>query len=101
MKQNKGKIFEADFKKSAKQKMFVYRLRDSPASFNQNEHIKYIPRNISDFIMYKWPNMYLVECKSHKGVSIPFSDLKTKKSDNRIKDMAEASNYKGVKSAFF
>lgn len=28
--------------------------------------------NISDFIGYIYPNIYYLECKTHKGASIPF-----------------------------
>ena len=32
-------------------------------------------RNICDFIAYKYPNIYYLECKSHKGNTFPLSCL--------------------------
>ena len=31
--------------------------------------------NISDYIGYSYPNIYYLECKSHKGASIPFTAI--------------------------
>lgn len=31
--------------------------------------------NICDFIGYSYPNIFYLECKSHKGASIPFEDI--------------------------
>lgn len=31
--------------------------------------------NISDYIGYSYPNIYYLECKSHKGASIPFTSI--------------------------
>ena len=31
--------------------------------------------NISDYICYNYPNQYFIECKSHKGASIPFTKI--------------------------
>lgn len=31
--------------------------------------------NISDFIAYVYPNIYYIECKTHKGASFPFANL--------------------------
>lgn len=31
--------------------------------------------NISDFIAYRKPNIFYLECKTHKGASIPFDNI--------------------------
>ena len=31
--------------------------------------------NVCDFICYKYPNIFYIECKSHKGASFPFVNL--------------------------
>lgn len=31
--------------------------------------------NICDYIGYSYPNIFYLECKSHKGASIPFEDI--------------------------
>ena len=30
---------------------------------------------VSDFICYNYPNIYYIECKSHKGASFPFTNF--------------------------
>lgn len=30
---------------------------------------------ISDFVCYKYPNIFFIECKTHKGASIPFDAI--------------------------
>lgn len=32
--------------------------------------------NICDFICYNYPNIFFIECKEHKGASIPFSKIR-------------------------
>lgn len=31
--------------------------------------------NVSDFVGYSYPNMFYLECKTHKGASIPFTNI--------------------------
>ena len=31
--------------------------------------------NVCDFICYNYPNIYYIECKTHKGASFPFTNL--------------------------
>lgn len=31
--------------------------------------------NVSDFITYNYPNIFFIECKTHKGASIPFDAI--------------------------
>ena len=92
-KKNPGKDFENDIAKSSEKRgIFCYRLRDQAASFNQaDSKLRFSIRNICDFIMYQYPYAYLVECKSHLGSSIPFTALKSKEKDHRIRDMAMES----------
>lgn len=98
---NPGKDFENDIKDSSENRgIFCYRLRDPAASFNQaDSNLRFSVRNMCDFMMFNSPTLFLIECKSHKGLSIPFTVLKTKEKDNRIKDMAEASfKHEGVEA---
>jgi hypothetical protein len=30
---------------------------------------------VSDFICYNYPNIYYIECKTHKGASLPFTNI--------------------------
>jgi len=68
---NRGKGFEAKFKEDF--------LRSIPSStidrlYDQVSGYKTIS-NISDFIGYKKPNIFYLECKSIKGNTFPFTNL--------------------------
>lgn len=73
---NTGKKFEEDIKKSIDDTAFLYRLRDSGGSWQGGEKSRFTPSNICDFILFKSPRMYLLELKSHKGKSIPYTVIK-------------------------
>lgn len=49
-------------------------------------------RNISDFIVYKYPHQYFIECKSVHGNTLPFSNI----TENQWQGMLEMSKIKGV-----
>lgn len=49
---------------------FCYRLNDQVSGYYGAS------RNVSDFICYKKPIIYLVECKSHEGNTFPLSALR-------------------------
>lgn len=66
---NIGKKFEQIFKQDWEetvQNSFIYRLKDTQSGYKG-------VGNVSDFICYKLPNLFLVECKTHKGKYFPFS----------------------------
>ena len=71
MSDNRGKEFEhklrADFIKSIPNST-IDRLYDSMNGFRGIS-------NISDFIGYAYPNIFYIECKTHKGASIPFDQI--------------------------
>ena len=68
---NQGKAFEAVFKKDW-EKTFgdnsIDRIYDSVSGYATIS-------NISDFIGYYYPNIFYLECKSHKGASIPIANI--------------------------
>jgi len=49
-------------------------------------------RNISDFIIYHYPNQYFIECKSVHGNTLPFSNI----TENQWNGMLEMSKLRGV-----
>lgn len=53
-------------------------------------------RNPCDFILYKTPNIYLLELKSHKGKSIPFGALQA----YQIESLHRYSQMDGVVAGF-
>lgn len=54
-------------------------------------------RNICDFIAYKYPYQYFIECKSHHGNTLPFSAI----TENQWKGMLEQSKVDGVIAGVF
>lgn len=68
---NKGKIFENIFKENWKKcfpKTFCLRLNDSLGGF----------KNINtpcDFLCFPGDKLFMIECKSHNGASIPFDAI--------------------------
>lgn len=71
MTQNYGKAFEARFKEDFI-KTFpegsIDRIYDSVSGYKSIS-------NICDFVGYVYPNIFYIECKSHKGASIPFDNI--------------------------
>lgn len=69
---NYGKQFEVKFKQDwlkSFPESFLLRLNDQVSGY------KYTSSNICDFIGYTDGKLYLLECKSHAGASLPFSDV--------------------------
>lgn len=91
MAQNAGKIFEADIKASVPDRCWLYRLRDNASSFAGGSNTRFTSTNICDFLMLddKTQTLYLLECKSTKGTSIPLSMIR----NNQIKGLQEASEH--------
>ncbi|MCK9470237.1 MAG: hypothetical protein M0Q88_00595 [Bacilli bacterium] len=68
---NRGKSFEIKFKNDFKKsfpKGTIDRLYDSVSGYMGVS-------NISDFIGYNYPNIFYLECKTHKGNTFPWSAL--------------------------
>lgn len=101
MSKNPGKIFEGDIQDSAKkQGIWVLRLNDTSLSWMKEKNMRFTPTNIADFIIYKYPNLFLVECKSTEGKSISFQrtpeDSKGMIMTHQISDLINAGLAKGV-----
>lgn len=86
---NKGKKFEDVIKESFLKvpDVSIDRLRDAPRKLKGVD-------NPSDFIVYKKPHEIYVECKSHKGNTLPFSCIR----EEQIKGMREKAKIDGVKA---
>ena len=84
---NLGKKFEDVVKESFLKcpDVSIDRLRDAPKKMKNVD-------NPSDFIVYKYPHEIYVECKSHKGNTLPFSCIR----EEQIKGMSEKSQIDGV-----
>lgn len=89
MAKNEGKKFEEDFKSSFGDRFWVYRLRDNAASFGNGNKTRFASSNICDFIVWHddTKTLYLMELKSTKGTSIPYTMIK----DNQISGLTDAN----------
>ncbi len=71
MSDNYGKNFEVKFKKD-----FLKTVPNSTIDrIYDTVNGLYGVRNICDFIGYSYPNIFYLECKTHKGASIPFENI--------------------------
>ena len=88
-KANKGKIFEDVIKKSFEkaQGVSIDRLRDAPKKMKNVD-------NPSDFIVYKKPHEIYIECKSHKGNTLPFTCIR----EEQWNGLEDKSQIDGVKA---
>lgn len=91
--QNQGKQFEKDFIKSVPDTVFHYRFKDGTAGFAgaQNENVRFQAKNICDFQLFDG-RLILLELKSHKGKSIPFSCIR----ENQLSELSKAEIYPGI-----
>lgn len=72
MATNYGKAFEERFKNDWKSTFLngtIDRLPDQMSGYKGSG------QNICDFIGYVYPNIFYIECKAHKGASIPFANI--------------------------
>ena len=84
---NRGKQFEDVIKKAFLKvpDVSIDRLHDQTNGFVGSS-------NICDFIVYKEPYEYYIECKTVHGASLPFRNI----SDNQWNGMLEKSKIQGV-----
>ena len=86
MAENRGKQFETIIKKSFESvsNTAVIRLHDQTSGFKGST-------NLCDFIVYRYPRLYLIECKSIHGNTFPLANI----TDNQWR-MAEFEELNGV-----
>lgn len=105
---NSGKRFEEDFCNSVdKNKLFVYRLKDSAQSYNNSKGTKFTWDNPCDFFIYNCKSqfLYAIECKSTKFKTMNFQFNKNDSGSkmikyHQIKSLSDFSVYKGMIPCF-
>ena len=87
---NRGKQFEGIIKDAFMKlsDVSIDRLHDQMTGY------KVTSANICDFIVYKKPYEYYIECKSVHGNTLPFSNI----TDNQWRGLLEKSKIEGVKA---
>lgn len=85
---NKGKAWEEHFKNNWKKcfpNTFIFRLKDNMNGYKETSG------NPCDFLCFPGENkLFMVECKEHKGASIPFTAIP------QYERLLEYKNYPGV-----
>lgn len=89
MAKNEGKAFEGDIFKSIPEGLFKRRIKDDMGGFKG-------VCNDCDIEIFRKPMLVLMECKSHKGKSIPFTDIR----DNQLDGLLKVSGVEGVRTGF-
>lgn len=83
---NRGKDFEANFREQLNNNGFdVNRVADNTAGYMGG-------RNICDFIVYNYPNIFYFELKTTKGNTLPFSNI----TDNQFNGLIEKEKVAGA-----
>ena len=92
---NYGKKWEQKIKSMCKrEKIFCYRLKDSPSSFYKGDkNLRFTMNNISDFFLYYDGCLLIVEAKSTAGTSLPYTNFR----QTQIKELTvNTDRYPGV-----
>lgn len=93
---NPGKLFEQDFVNSMPLGAYAYRLKDCPAWVSQCEcpggGTRFTPANDYDFAVFWSGNLWALELKSVKGVSLRFDALR----ENQANGLFKAATFPGV-----
>lgn len=102
---NEGKAFENDIKESCKsQEIFCMRLNDTSLSYIKEKQARFTPTSRCDFILYRLPNMFSLECKSTKYKSMSFQLTPDRPEGmikaHQIKSLIELSQVEGIFAGF-
>lgn len=89
---NSGKRFENNFRLSVPSNVFYYRFKDGTSSWDKGTITRFQHKNICDSMLFYQNKLFLIECKSHKGKSLPLSRIR----DNQVEELLKASKYDGI-----
>lgn len=84
MSYNKGKAWEAKFVQDWEKSFpntFIFRLKDQMTGYKETSG------NPFDFLCFTGTKLFLIECKEHKGASIPFNAISQYERLLRYKDL--------------
>jgi penicillin-binding protein-related factor A (putative recombinase) len=100
-----GKLFEQQWKKSATDDMYYFRLKDSPSSFGQDStFVRFTLNNPYDAFIFYNRFLFPMELKSTELTSISIQRDKGEKGKmikhHQIEGLTEANKYEGIFSGF-
>lgn len=93
---NTGKRFEQNFRISVPEGIYFFRFRDNSSSWGGNNAVRFTYSNICDCMLYDGNYLYLLELKSTKGSSLPFTNIRK----NQLEELLKASKYKNIVAGF-
>lgn len=105
-KNNQGKVFEEQIKKSVPDYVLLYRIPDSAQSFGHTDYLRFSAKNPFDYLLWdsKKHILYALELKSMDGKSISFdrspSDKGGKIHYHQILGLNNWSKYDGIICGF-
>jgi len=102
MARNAGKLFEEDIKKSIPQNVYFERFKDIANAWNNNdnENIRFTPKQPYDCFMFVTPKFFALECKSTNSTSFSFKGASPKIKQHQIDELLKASLYSNVVAGF-
>ena len=89
---NNGKRLESNFKKSVPSNIFFYRFKDGSSAWGGNDKVRFQSSNICDCMLYNGSKLYLIELKSVKGKSLPFTNIRK----NQIEELSKAHEFYNI-----
>lgn len=95
MNNDRGKKFESQFKKDwlSTFSNFIIRLPDQQSGYYGASS------NPCDFISYKYPNLFLLEIKSHQGNTFPFTAFRQYEKLSKMYNELSIKEKEGIKIA--
>lgn len=90
-----GKKFEEDFKNSFPKDMFIYKLKDA-GGWGRSEETRFTISNMCDYIAFDGESLLLLELKSTKGKSLPFTRIRDNQYDLLYRESNKKNVYPGV-----
>lgn len=93
MANKEGKKFEEDFNKSVPENWTFIRLKDA-GGWSNGSNTRFTIHNVCDFLLFTGRVLFLLEMKSHLGVSIPRSNFR------QLEDMKKYVNKKNCQQYF-
>jgi hypothetical protein len=104
MGQNKGKIFETNWKASVPDNIMYYRLKDSAQAFGGSNNLRFSLKNPCDCFLFNGIYLFALELKSVGTSSISFERNKNEKKKvvhyHQIKGLMDFDKYKKVIAGF-
>ena len=90
---NTGKRFEQQIRDSVPGNVYYYRLRDGTGAWSKNDgNVRFQQSNVCDCLLFAQNRLFMLELKSCKGKSFPFSKIR----NDQLSGLIDAQKYDGI-----